>query len=83
LLHPHVSVLLSVILTYITLQACGIQHEDVTVPTKPDIDSKTKAILLEEDTEAELLKEEEDTEVAALKDQLEVRNISVYCHVFG
>jgi hypothetical protein len=50
----------------------------VTVPTKPHIDSKKKAMLLEKDRETELLKKEKYTEVAALKSQLGVSNILVY-----
>jgi hypothetical protein len=60
------------------LQACGSQHKDVTIPTKPDIDSKNKPMLNEEDKERELLKKEKESEIATPIRQLEVRNISMY-----
>jgi hypothetical protein len=49
-----------------SLQACQIQHKDVSVPTKPDVDSKMK-----EPSEVELLKKEKFNEVAAVNRQLE------------
>jgi hypothetical protein len=49
-----------------SLQACQIPHKDVSVRTKPDVDSKIK-----EHNQVEILKKEKLNEVAAVNSQLD------------
>jgi hypothetical protein len=49
-----------------SLQSCQIPHKDISVRTKPEVDSKVK-----EHNQVELLKKEKVIEVAAVNSQLE------------